>query len=364
MIPKITSFLSLSIFLFSCEKMEDNPTMPYDNGVIVVNSGNFFDNNGSLSFIPMGEKTAQTDIFMVVNGRALAGGVSDYTEVNNKGIILVDNASPARDLVEIVEAGTFKAVATIPSADIENPRKVVKVTDTKAYITAWDFTGDFSNFYPNTGYVAVLDVNTYKIIKKIKVQAGAESIVVIGKEAFVGSGGSGKQVVSVIDINTDAVKQTFELGADPQVIGLDANGKLFVYAENACYRLNPSTKAIEAKLPFSSNSNFSSPSSFVMSADKKAIYFTYSYYDAADGYKQKGQTIGFSTTASEVNTQQAFIKRLFAGGLGVDSQTGQFYGGVVPSFKQAGYVLRYSASGMLVDSVKAEIVPSKFYFKN
>lgn len=87
-----------------------------------------------------------TDIFQKENLRALTGGISGYTEVNDKGIILVDNSTAGKDLLEIVNAHTLKSLATIPSTEIENPRNVLKVSETKAYISAWDATGDYSNF--------------------------------------------------------------------------------------------------------------------------------------------------------------------------------------------------------------------------
>jgi hypothetical protein len=49
--------------------------------------------------------------------------------------------------------------------------------------------------------------------------------------------------------------------------------------------------------------------------------------------------------------------------LAVDPQTGNLYAGLVPSFKQAGFVFRYKPDGSFIDSVKAEIAPSKFFFK-
>ena len=49
---------------------------------------------------------------------------------------------------------------------------------------------------------------------------------------------------------------------------------------------------------------------------------------------------------------------------GIDPKDGTIYAGVTPSYKQAGYVLRYEPSNKrIIDSVKVEIAPSGFYFK-
>lgn len=350
-------------FLVACDPTETEPTQPYDSGVIVLNSGNFFDNNGSLSLISRTGQSANYDIFQKENLRSLAGGLSGYAEVFNKGIILVDNSTAGKDLIEIVNARTFKSEASIPSTEIENPRSVIEVSETKAYVTAWDATGDFSNFYVKPGYIAVLDLNTNKIIKRIAVQNGAETLFKVGNEVYVGNTGSGKSVLSVIDIATDALKQTIEVGKNPQIIGLDANSKLWVYAAGELKTINTGSKMIESTLKINSSNSSKSPSSFVFSSDKKTIYYTFSFYDPADNYKQKGETYSFNISTKEIETKTPFINRLFGGGLGVDPQTGNLYAGLVPSLKQSGYVFRYKSDGVLIDSVKAEISPSKFFFK-
>ncbi len=356
----------ISAVFFSCEKKSGtdvNPDKPYSKGVVILNAGNFTDNNGTISFL-LPDGWLSTNIFQQENLRDLAGSISGYAEVNNKGIILVDNSTAGKDQIEIVDAGTFKSIASIPSIEIENPRNVIKVSETKAYITAWDFTGDFSDFYKNEGYVAVLDLNTNKIVKKIKVQNGAESIMLYGKEVLVGNSGSSKGFLSVIDIDKDEKVSTIEVGVDPELIGVDANNKLWVYAAGGLVKLNAVTKSIEARVKINAIIAAKSPSSFKLSPDKKTIYFTYSFYDAADGYKQKGETYSFSVNDGSVSTTKPFVNKLFSGGLGVDPSNGNIYAGLIPSFKQAGYVFRYKPDGSLIDSLKAEIAPSKFFFKN
>ncbi|MCA0364817.1 MAG: DUF5074 domain-containing protein [Bacteroidetes bacterium] len=358
----LLSMLTIGI-LNSCEKAENETPQPYESGVIVVNAGNFSDNNGSLSLLQRTGNTLVTDIFLKENLRSLTGSLSGYCEVNGKGVILVDNSTAGKDVVEIVDAGTFKSIATIPSTEIENPRNAIKVSETKAYISAWDATGDFSNFFKNPGYVAVLDLSTNKIIKKIAVENGAEDLQLIGNEVYVGNSGSVKNTISVIDINTDAIKQTIPVGLNSEIIGADASGKLWVFAGNELQKINTGGKTVENKIKITSSNSAKSPGAFVMSADKNTIYFTHSFYDATDGWKQKGETYAFKTSASVAEAKTPFINRLFGGGMAVDPQTGNIYAGLVPSYKQAGYVFRYKSDGSLIDSVKAEIAPGKFYFK-
>lgn len=360
---KQLAILLLLTTIYSCKKTETEPLKPYDAGVIVVNAGNFTDNNGSLSLLQKNSNTINLDIFQKENLRSLAGGLSGYAEVGDKGVILVDNSTAGKDLIEIVNARTFKSIATIAPGEIENPRNVIKVSATKAYISAWDATGDFSNFFKNQGYIAVLDLVTNKITKKIPVQNGAETMTVIGNEVYVGNATYDKTSITVIDTNTDTPKTNMVVGSNPTIIGMDINNKLWLFADNELIRINPTAKTIETKVKINSTNFEKTASNFVMSSDKKSILYTFSFYDSADNYSQKGETYRFEITETVAKTEKPFINKLFGGGMAIDPTDGTIYAGLVPSFKQAGYVFRYKSNGALVDSVKAEIAPSKFFFK-
>jgi hypothetical protein len=352
----------LSLSVWNC-KTSDPEALPYNSGVFIINSGNFFDNNGSISFLPHGANTTSTDIFNTVNARTLTGGVQDYTEIDGKGIILVDNSTAGQDKVEIVESGTFKSLATFKSPDVENPRYVAKAGLNKAYISCWDATGDpATNFYAKPGYILVVNTASRTVTKKIPVAKGAERIVVVGNEAFVGNVG-GDQNLMVINTETDEVKQPgIVVGASVNPVAQDANGKLWAYTSSTVemVRIDPTTKGIDVRYKVGSGGK--TPGSIIPSDDKQSFYFVNSFYDPADNYKQKGETYAFNI---KDGTTQLLVRRLFSG-LGVDPQTKLLYAGVAPSLKQAGYALRYRISAntaTLVDSVKAEINPTAFYFR-
>ncbi len=349
------SLISLTaIALSSCETTESTPAQPYDDGVFVINSGNFFDNNGTLSLMNRSSKTVSTDIFLKENNTSIAGGITDYSEIDEKGIILVDNSTDGKDAIEIVNARTFKSIASI-KGEIDNPRKVVKAGANKAYITCWDtFNPDYSY---KQGFVAVLDLSTNKITKKIPVDKGAESIVVIGATAYVGNVGSQK-TIKVIDTQKDEVTATIEVGANPSNFILDASNKIWMIAEKELKLFNPSTKTVETKLKAGTNDK-KSPSSLSISKDKKTLYCTYNFYDATDGYKLKGEVNAIDIATG---TSKTFINRTFTA-VGFDTESDIIYTSLIPSYKQAGYIFRYQTSGTLIDSVKAEIAPSGFYFK-
>ncbi|GAB4030496.1 YncE family protein [Spirosoma gilvum] len=340
----VVGLVALSVW--NCKTSDPEPT-PYESGVFILNAGNFFDNNGTVSFLSRNSQTVATNIFQAANpSLTLSGGVQGFIEVNGKGLILVDNSNTGQDKVEIVEYGTFQSRATLKSPDIENPRQVIQVGPNKAYISCWDVSGSGSDFYKDPGYIAVVDLNTNTVTKKIPAVKGVEGMVLSGTEVFVGSNTySGDKTLLVIDLVTDAVKQRIDFGATPEPVALDADGKLWLKAGNDLVQLDPATRLVAKRLTFAS-----APGSLILDDTKRTFYYTYN-----------GKTYSLATSSS-TPASSVVISRSFSA-LGFDPTTKRIYASVIPSYKQAGYILRYETSGALVDSVKAEIGPSGFYFR-
>ncbi|SOD96277.1 YncE family protein [Spirosoma fluviale] len=338
----------LALTLWNCKTTDPEPT-PYESGVLILNQGNFSQNNGTISFLSRTGTSVATSIFQTANpSMSISGSLQGYTDVNGKGLILVDNSTAGQDKVEIVESATFKSRATLKTPDIENPRQVISAGPNKAYISCWDVSGDFSagTFYKDPGYIAVVDLNTNAVIKKIPAVKGVEKMVVAGTEVFVGSGSyTGSKTLLIIDLNTDTEKQRIDFGSTPEPIAVDATGKLWIQAGNDLVQIDPASRIVAKRITFAA-----APSSVVISADKRAFYYTLS-----------GKTYRLPIEATAAPGSQ-IVARSFSA-LGIDPQTKRIYGSVIPSYAQAGYVLRYEESGALVDSVRAEIAPFGFYFR-
>lgn len=328
--------------LSSCDKTENTPAQPYDDGVFVINEGNFSDNNGTLSLVLRDSKTVSYDIFQKENTRSLAGGVAGYAEVDEKGIILVDNTTAGKDALEIVNAHTFKTIATIKD-DIENPRDVAKVGTNKAYVTCWGTNADYSY---KTAYVAVVDLTTNKVTKKIPLGIDCESIMVIGNNAFIGTIYNGQKNLNIIDTQKDELTSPIEIGTNPGNFVLDASNKIWMIAGKEIVLFNPTTKLVESRLKAGAIDK--TPNSLSISQDKKTLYYTYN-------------SEIYSLNIADGSTK-TFIKRKFTS-VGFDNESNQVYTTLIPSYKQAGYIFRYQSNGTLIDSVKTEIAPVGFFFK-
>ena len=357
-LTRILTVTLISAIAWSCNQSDPAPKGTYVQGVFVINEGNFSQNNGNISFLAREKNIADSDIFSIVNGSSLKGGMQGYAVAGDHGLILVDNSSPGSDKVEIVDANMFTTTGSIGAPDIENPREVVAIGSNKAYVSNWGIlNSDYS--YP-AGYVAVIDRATKKVVKKITTDKGPENLVLHNDKVFVGDYAySGGKVLTVINTTTDAVTKSISFSAAPNPIGIDANGKLWVQAGLDLIRLNPDTYDIESTLKISTDMS-KSAGNFAMSPDLRTIYFVLSYSDA--NYVSHGETYKFTITDTAVNLAAPFAKRLFSG-LSVDPRQGLIYAGVTPSYTQSGYAIRYRADGTLVDSVKVGIAPTGFYFR-
>lgn len=343
---------SLSMLAWSCNQSDPKPKGSYTDGVFVTTIGNFFDNNGSLSFFRREDRTADIDAYATANGSDLKGGIQGYAFLNGTGAITVDNSAAGQDKVEIVDANTMEKIASIGAPDIENPRKVAFASASKLYVSCWG--PDVSNY--STGYVAVIDLATNKVTKKINIAKGPENLLIDGGKLYVGtiSYTNGKDL-TVIDIATNEIVRTVAFDAAPTPIGIDANGKLWVGSGIGISKVSTDTYAKGTLYAGTDQSKLAA--NFTFSLDRKTIYFV-----LTSDYGQKGKTYKVGIDDSQINVTTPFINRLFTG-LAVDPKQGLIYAAVDPSPVQSGYAVRYRTDGTVVDSVKVGASPIGFVFR-
>jgi hypothetical protein len=356
-LTRLVAVTSLSILAWSCNQSDPTPKGDYIQGVFVINEGNFSQNNGAISFFIRENTTSEADIFSKANGTALKGGIQGYAASGEKGLILVDNSAAGLDKVEIVNSNTFKSEASIGAPDIENPREVVIGSNNIAYVSCWGANADYAY---KTGYIAIIDLNTNKVTKKIAIAAGPENMVFNAGKLFVGTTSFGTdKILYVINTGTNIIEKSVPMDVAPIPIGIDANGKLWVNSGIKALKLNVDSYVTEATLAIGTDAS-KIAGNFTFSADRKTVFFVLSYFDAS--YQSHGSTYKFGVTDAQINVTTPFINRNFTG-LTVDAAQGLLYGGVTPSFAQAGYAVRYRADGTLVDSVKVGVAPTGFFFK-
>ncbi len=354
-----------AVFLvMSCKNSNDpepSPKGAYTEGVIVINGGNFSQNNGTFSFLQREGKTVVENIYNLVNGQVSLppedGRIEGYGEAGETGMILFDHSSASgMDKVVFVNASTFEKKSELKAPAIENPRDVAVINAKKAYVTNWDaLNADYSY---KDGFITVVDPESGTSTRKISVGKAPENMVLHQKKVYVGRASWTINQLAIVNTDTDEIVKSLDFDSSPSPIGIDAGGKLWVKEGHRLHRINTSTDVVEATLEAGSDAA-KSIGAAALTADGQNIIFVLSKYE---GGKEVGGTYVFNTSSPSIQVNTPVLNRVFSA-LGADPVSKSIYGGVSPSFTQAGYVLRVSPLGALQDSVKVEISPEGFFFK-
>lgn len=340
-----------SLGFTSCDDDNDGPTGAYaEEGVFVVNEGNFQTPNGSVSYYNTNTEEVQNNIFGRSNdNRPLGDVVQNMVIHGDRAFIVVNNSNK----IEVVNAGTFASVGVVEGLAL--PRYFVALNNDKGYVT------EYVNF--GEGRVSVIDLNTYTVTKTIAVGKLPEQIALAGGKLYVAN--SGDNTVSVINTATDAVETSITVADAPNSLAIDRNNVLWVLSSgNKSYDPYPevdeanSTAAGLTKINTSNNTvtgtiTFpevaASAGKLVMNGNRDKLYFIYN-----GGVHQLG------ITASAINSSP-LINRSFYG-LGVDPETSYIYGGDDNGFDGDGTVYIYNPDGTQISTFKAGIAPNGFVF--
>jgi YVTN family beta-propeller protein len=351
-VKTIVFLITTSFLLSSCEKDKDNNSEPLPdnlNGVFIVNEGAFGAGNGSISFLSADSNYFVKDLYTNVNGLPLGDVVQSMTIFGSKAYIVVNNSQK----VEVVNIKDFTSQG--PIEGLSSPRSFVG-SSAKGYISDW-----------TSNKVHIVDLNSLAIIKSVDCGQGPEEMAIAQGKLFVcNSGGfTDDSTITVIDLATETVVNTIPTNWNPSSIKSDIDGNLWVLckgslgsdftptpddAPGALLRINPVTYAIEKSFVFNYNQH---PAKMQMNAAKNNLYFLMGTY----GYSG----VVFSYAINEpVMPVVPFINQEFYG-LGVNPTDGKIFGGRT-NFSSDTYMLRYTQTGNLIDSIQVGIGPNGFAF--
>lgn len=338
---KLSLLLSLFLLMASCSK-DPEPIDDYtvsDNGVFILNEGNYGGGTGSLSFYSYSNDTIYNDLFQIKNGRPLGDvafsmiikGEREYIVVNNSGKIEVVNRN-------------LESVSTING--LVSPRNMLFSGDNKAYVTS---------MYSDS--VAIINTQDNSISGYINLRRTSESIVKIGTRAYVANWVGGNEIM-VINTLTDQVIDSIQVGFEPESMVKDKNGKLWVLCNGGWMRehfaelimINTGVDEIEQRFVFPSISD--SPSSLQTDGTGENLF-----------YLEKG--VRKMDIAASVLPSSALIPETdrFFYKAGVNPYNNEIFVTDAADYQQKGSVLRYSQEGSLISSLKADIIPAFLCFR-
>ncbi len=209
--------LALSIIgLQSCEKTTTViPPGKYEEGVFVVNEGNFGQGNSSLSFIDKDYNTIENNVYYNVNQTALGDQAQSIAFINDKVYIVVSGSNK----IEVAEEKNLERKLTIAS-ELRTPRYAIETTEKRAVVSCWGMGSDNTD-----DYLAVLDTYNDVVIDKIPVEVGPEQLARYENYVFIAHKGawSTNHIVSVLDLNTMQISKTIPVGDRPNSMVMDDN---------------------------------------------------------------------------------------------------------------------------------------------
>jgi YVTN family beta-propeller protein len=345
--------LTTFICITGCDKERDAvPAGEYSQGVFIVNEGSFPNPNGEISFFNKTTKTVTNQLFINVNNRPLGGNVVQSMHIfNDIGYIVCNNSNK----IEVVDAHTFESVGVIENLSL--PRYMVAANN-KGYVTEWVN-------YGGNGRVSVIDLQTNTLIKTIEVGRLPEQVAINSNKLYVAN--SDENTISVIDLTSETVAKTLSVTDSPKDFRIDANVKLWVLCggktvydntppdyvdENAStpgalVRINPTADNVELTIPFAAVGTLED---LQINGQRNKLYYSYA-----------GSVYTHDITAANLSATP-FIKRSFYG-IGIDPVEDIFYG-AESSFTSNGKVIRYNTTtGVALDSLDVTIGPNGFVFR-
>jgi DNA-binding beta-propeller fold protein YncE len=261
--------------------------------------------------------------------------------MNTKAYIVVNNSGK----IEVIDPSTFVSKATIEN--LKSPRNMASVNDTKAYVTSL-----------SSDSVTIINLTSNTVSGYINVRRTSESIVAAGGKVFISNWAGGKEVM-VIDGVYDTVVDSIQVGAEPESMVIDRNGRLWVlcnggYArkDNAVlYEINAATNRIEEKFIFPSIDN--SPTCLAIDGFGETLY----YIDNGIWQMDIGSTSLPVTHIIEQAPGQYYYK------IAINPLNGDILVTDAVDFSQLGNLYIYSIKGEFVTKQKAGIIPGAMSFR-
>ena len=346
---------AIAVFFTSCSD-DDNGTVDnlplgaYDNGVLILNQGNFGQDNSSISYLSNDFTTFQNNAFLAVNPTKVLGNTGQDIGFYNDLAFVVLNAS---NKIEIVNRYTLEYVAAIDSG-LDNPR-FIAFANGKGYVTNWGDAGVTTD-----DYVATINLTNYTVSGSIPVVEGPERIVENNGKLYVAhQGGYGYgTTISVISSTSNTVTNTITVGDVPNSLQVE-NGNLYVICGGKASWTGTETLGKLVKINLDSESVTTSID-FTFGNHPSNLYIA----DNSIFYTQDSDVFKMSLTASSLPTASLF-STVGQGVYGVYSfavENNKIYVGDAVDYNSNGKVYIYSTTGILDNQFTVGVIPAGFYF--
>ena len=330
-----------SLFLTACDPQPEEPKVELPSPserVYVVNEGVFNSPTGEISlFNTTTKQVTSPALYNSANRSLLGDNLQSMTVIGPKAYLAVT----ASDSLHVVTLADFRHAAGLR---LKQPRYVLAVSATKAYVTQW-------NGYVAPGTVGIIDLATNRLTGTIGTGLGVlPEQLLLGKNGLVYVANSGSSFLTVINPATDAVQAPIATPAGPRALVQDNAGNIWVFCgqlgsgSDHLIRFSPAAPASRTDIVFPSDYN---NGNLRISPAGSNVFISLNT-----------GTYRLPLTATALPAAPVVRRNFY--GLGIDKD-GVIYG-ATPRGTANGYVARYTPEGTKIDSFQVGKYPNGFVF--
>jgi DNA-binding beta-propeller fold protein YncE len=339
--------LTLISASFACsDSGDEKPLGKYDNGILIMNEGNFGTNDGEVYHLNPNTQELLPNIFETENMRPFAGLLEDIVLEADR-LYLVANTGK----VEIVNPADFKSIGAI-SAELDQPRSLA-VNGSKLFIS--DYGPYDASFATPNSYIAVVNgLDGGVVSKKIAVSNKPEALFSYGN--FIIVAGSEENKLDIIDAAQETLISTIDLEASPRQFYAEGDIlAVYAVAADSVFFYNVNLKSLSLGGTFSiSIANATGKIAF--DGDDEMYVLTSSGWPDYNDSVVKIDVEGSNVSATELLTGSGFY------GIGFDNSLDQIYVANSNGFQGNGTVTVLSKTGTVIRSFDVGRGPSGFKF--
>lgn len=317
-------------------------------GIYVINEGAFLQGNASVTRYNAISGSVTQNAFFAKNGRPLGDVANSASVIGDYLYIVVNNSHT----VEVVDINDLSSVARVEIDDSNggSPRHLLRVDDNRAFVT---------NLFGNS--ISVIDLNTNTVTNTFTVAGYPEALVLAGDKVFVALSGLGSgNSVAVVDPVAMQVINTIEVGDNPQVIRVHSNGNVWVlctgdYGFDENFNYDPLRETFgeihvidpEDESTIRIIETGGHPTDMKFHEESETLYLLNSGIQVVN------------TMTYEVEDEK-LIDRFFNSFSIIDTVDPMLIGGIAPDFSSGGRAVLYSLDGVAADSFATGIGPRDF----
>ncbi len=346
MIKHLFILFTVILLTFSCESDNNGPA--FTNNVLVINEGNFFSAEGSISGYNLETEISEQGLYESVNGFAPATTIQALVKHNENFILIGNNPDKVELLSNSLEfkANILTGFTTPYSFD---------AVGNKGYVTNWGSFNSATYGYDNSSIV-VIDLVNFTILKTIPWDNQPQHVLASNNKIYISNVNSNS--ISILDPKTDEIAGSIETPFGPDKMDLDKNGKMWVICTSgALVKIDLNSNSVETTVNNVSTSGFNEK--MVLNTNLDKIYYLSTVYEP--DFSATTSVFEMDINATTVPTEPIVSGTAFYG-IGINDQNILFVGDH-NNYQRNGTVYMYDLEGNSLGDFESGIVPNGFIFR-